>query len=48
MKRGLHWILHTRTYYAIVNTSLSIAYALEGRDGVVEVLEFYGDILGVD
>ena len=48
VKRGLHWILHTKTYYAIVNASLSIAYSLDGETGVEEVLKFYQDILGTD
>lgn len=46
VRRPLHWVLHTKTYYATVNTSLSIAYLVDGKRGVENTLTAYRVILG--
>lgn len=46
MKKSYHKVLHTNTYYAILNTTMIIAYEVAGREGVEKTLEIYQSILG--
>ena len=46
VKKGYHRVMHTNAYYLLLNTSMIIAYSVNGSKGVYDVLEFYQEILG--
>lgn len=46
MKKSYHKVLHTNMYYAILNTTMIIAYEVAGREGVEKTLKTYRVILG--
>ena len=46
VKKGYHRVMHTNAYYLLLNTSMIIAYSVNGSKGVEDVLEFYKRILG--
>ena len=46
MKKGYHKVLHTKVYYKILNYSMITSYVINGRDGVVWLLNTYRTILG--
>jgi len=38
VRRGLHQVLHTGAYHALVSSTVTLAYFIGGRDGVIAVL----------
>ncbi len=46
VKKGYHRVMHTNTYYLLLNTSMIIAYSVNGSKGVDDVLKIYKRILG--
>lgn len=46
VKKGYHRVMHTNAHYLLLNTSMIIAYSIDGSEGVEDVLEFYKRILG--
>lgn len=46
VKKGYHRVMHTNTYYLLLNTSMIIAYSVNGSEGVYDVLKIYKRILG--
>jgi hypothetical protein len=46
VNKNYHKVLHTNTYYGIVNTSMFMAYLIGGEKGVKSTLFLYQKILG--
>lgn len=46
VKKGYHRVMHTNAYYLLLNTSMIIAYSIDGSEGVENVLKIYKRILG--
>ena len=46
VKKGYHRVMHTNAYYLLLNTSMIIAYSVNGSKGVEDVLKIYKRILG--
>jgi len=45
MRKEYHKVIHTNLYYAILNTSMGVAYFVGGKQGVVNTLDFYKTVL---
>lgn len=46
VKKSHHKVLHTTNYYLILNTSMVVAYVIDGPEGVEKMLEMYKMVLG--
>lgn len=43
---GLHKVMHTNAYYAILNMSITVGYGIAGKEGVETVLNIYQFLFG--
>lgn len=40
-----HRVMHTKLYYTLVNVSVGVAYAIDGKEGVLKLVETYKEIM---
>ena len=43
VRTPFHRVMHTKLYYTLVNVSVGVAYAIDGKEGVLKLVETYKD-----